>query len=123
MNDFVDYPRRIAAARDRSERAAVLVEWILAVFSAYYTESRHIPALAKEAFEARDHATSLALSKRRIALYSVGIENLGPRLLEAIPDISSDDALWCEVERLYLPLIEDRYGTDPGDRIAVTMST
>ena len=112
MNDAAGFPARIAAARDRSARAAVIVEWILGVFTAYYTESRAIPALAKEAFEARDHARSLELSRRRIALYSEGIEDLGPRLLAALPAVATDDALWKEVERLYLPLIEDRYEAD-----------
>ena len=112
MNDVSDQARRIAAAGDRGEKAAIIAEWILEVFSAYYAESRHIPDLAKAAFESRDHATSLELSKRRIALYSIGIEDLGPRLLEAVPDVSSDERLWSEVEARYLPLIEGRYEAD-----------
>jgi isocitrate dehydrogenase kinase/phosphatase len=112
LHDADDQARRIVAAGGRGEKVALMADWILQVFSAYYTESRNIPALAKQAFEDRDHATSLALSKRRIALYSVGIEELGARLLEAVPAVASDDALWREVEDYYLPLIEGRYEAD-----------
>ncbi len=112
MHDADDQARRIAAAGGRGEKAALMANWILQVFTAYYTESRNIPALAKQAFEDRDHGTSLALSKRRIALYSVGIEELGARLLACVPEVASDDALWREVEDHYLPLIEGRYEAD-----------
>jgi isocitrate dehydrogenase kinase/phosphatase len=107
-----DHARRIAACRDRDEKVALIADWILQEFIAYYTESRDVPALAKQAFEARDHATSLALSKRRLALYSIGIEGLGTLLREAFPQVASDEALWCEVADRYLPLIEDRYEAD-----------
>jgi isocitrate dehydrogenase kinase/phosphatase len=107
-----DHARRIAAACDRDQKTALTADWILQEFAAYYTESRDIPDLAKQAFEARDHATSLALSKRRLALYSTGIEELGTRLREAFPQVANDDALWREVEGRYRPLIEDRYEAD-----------
>jgi len=112
LRDADDQARRIAAAGGRGEKVALMADWILRVFTAYYTESRNIPAFAKQAFEDRDHATSLALSKRRIALYSVGIEELGARLLDIVPEVATDDALWREVEDHYLPLIEGRYEAD-----------
>jgi len=110
--DTGDYPRRIAAARERSDKIALTTGWILNMFAAYYTESREIPALAKRAFETRDHATSLALSKKRLALYSDGIEELGAKLREAFPQVASDPALWREVEDRYLSLIHGRYEAD-----------
>jgi isocitrate dehydrogenase kinase/phosphatase len=107
-----DHARLIAAARDRGEKVALTADWILQEFTGYYTESRDIPDLAKQAFESRDHATSLALSKRRLALYSNGIEELGSRLREAFPRVAKDESIWREVEARYLPLIEDRYEAD-----------
>jgi isocitrate dehydrogenase kinase/phosphatase len=107
-----DHASLISAAAEQSEKVALAADWILQEFIAYYTESRDIPALAKKAFEARDHATSLALSKRRLALYSIGIEGLGTRLREAFPRIANDEGLWRQVEDRYLPLIEGRYEAD-----------
>ena len=107
-----DYPRRIATARDRSEKIALAAGWVLQEFSAYYSESRHIPELAKRAFEGRDHATSLTLSKRRLALYSTGISELGIRLREAYPGVANDAVLWREVEEGFLLLIQGRYEAD-----------
>jgi isocitrate dehydrogenase kinase/phosphatase len=104
-----DYPRRIAAAKGRSEKITLTADWILQEFAAYYSESRHLPELAKRAFEERDHATSLTLSKRRLALYSTGISELGIRLREAYPRVADDAVLWREVEESFLLLIQGRY--------------
>jgi isocitrate dehydrogenase kinase/phosphatase len=107
-----DYPCTIAAAKDRGNKIALTADWILQEFAAYYSESRHIPELAKKAFEERDHATSLELSKRRLALYSFGISELGARLREAFPGVSTDAALWGEIEQGFLLLIQGRYEAD-----------
>ncbi len=116
MNDTVSsatgYADRIMNAAERGEKVALTADWILQVFADYYTESRHIPALAKQAFEARDHATSLDLSRRRLALYSAGVEELGTKLRRAFPQVANDAMLWQEVEGRYLPLIQGRYEAD-----------
>ena len=108
----IDYPDTISAAKDRSEKITHAADWILLEFAAYYSESRHIPELAKKAFEERDHGTSLELSKRRLALYSFGITELGTRLRDAFPDVSTDAALWQEIEQGFLLLIQGRYEAD-----------
>ncbi|NCF27157.1 MAG: bifunctional isocitrate dehydrogenase kinase/phosphatase [Gammaproteobacteria bacterium] len=107
-----DYPRMIAEAKSRSDKVALTADWILQEFAAYYSESRHIPELAKQAFEERDHATSLALSKRRLALYSFGISELGLRLRETFPQAVKDAELWNEVEEGFLRIIHGRYEAD-----------
>jgi isocitrate dehydrogenase kinase/phosphatase len=107
-----DYARVIAEASSRSDKVDLTAEWILQEFSVYYSESRHIPELAKQAFEQRDPATSLALSKRRLALYSDGISELGVRLCETFPQAVKDAALWQELEGRYLRLIKGRYEAD-----------
>ena len=116
MNAFAsivaDYHRRVSQAEDVGEKIILAAEWMLRMFVAYYTESRDIPALAKRAFETRDHGTSLELSRRRLALYSVGIETLAKELRGAFPEIASDESLWPALEARYLPLIEGRYEAD-----------
>ena len=107
-----DYPRLIAEAKSRSDKVALTADWILQEFATYYSESRHIPELAKQAFEERDHATSLALSKRRLALYSFGISELGLRLRETFPQVVKDAELWNEVEEGFLRIIHGRYEAD-----------
>jgi len=108
----IDYPGAIAAANTRGEKIAHAADWTLLEFAAYYSESRHIPELAKKAFEERDHGTSLELSKRRLALYSFGITELGTRLRDAFPSVSTDAALWQEIEQGFLLLIQGRYEAD-----------
>ena len=108
----IDYPDTISAAKDRSEKISHAADWTLLEFAAYYSESRHIPELAKKAFEERDHGTSRELSKRRLALYSFGITELGTRLRDAFPDVSTDAALWQEIEQGFLLLIQGRYEAD-----------
>ncbi|GMQ76241.1 MAG: bifunctional isocitrate dehydrogenase kinase/phosphatase [Gammaproteobacteria bacterium] len=110
--DAGDYSCLIAAARDRGEKIALTADWILQEFAAYYSESRHIPELAKQAFEQRDHTTSLTLSKRRLALYSTAISELGVRLRDTFPRVVRDAALWHEVEQVFLLLIRGRYEAD-----------
>jgi len=107
-----DYFRMVAEATETAEKVANTARWILQEFAVYYSESRHIPELAKQAFEQRDHATSLALSKRRLALYSEGITGVGVRLREAFPEVAKDPALWRAVEEHFLPLIKGRYESD-----------
>jgi isocitrate dehydrogenase kinase/phosphatase len=101
---------RSAATEDR--RVALTARWILEEFDAYYVESRRIPVLAKEAFENRDPRQSLALSKRRLSIYSESIHALGPRLVREFPALAESEQLWREVETRYLPLIEGRYEGD-----------
>jgi isocitrate dehydrogenase kinase/phosphatase len=110
--DAASYPRRIAAAGDVPEKVRLAAHWILREFEAYYAESRAIPDLAKQAFEARDPKTSLALSRRRLSIYNESINTVGPILRYAFPQLSEDEPLWSQVEGCYLPLIEDRYESD-----------
>jgi isocitrate dehydrogenase kinase/phosphatase len=107
-----DYPNSISAAATRGEKVALTVDWILQSFNFFYTESRHVPKLAKLAFEQRDPATSLALSKRRLALYGEAIVDLGVRLRDAFPQVAKDPALWHEVEERFLERIKGRYEAD-----------
>lgn len=110
--DRTDYADLIARASTRRRGAELIARWILREFDAYYVESRRIPDLAKAAFERRDHRTSLALSKKRLSLYSVSIYELGLHLRSASPGVAEDERIWKEVEECYLPLIEDRYAAD-----------
>ena len=89
-----------------------LAGWVLEEFDAYYYESRNIPALAKGAFERRDPATTVELSRRRLSMYSVSMDALAMRLKEAFPGIVADESVWAEVESHCLPAIASRYESD-----------
>jgi len=101
-----------AGAADEERRAADIARWIFEDFDAYYAEARRIPARGKDAFERRDPRTSLALSKKRLSLYSVRIEELGARLKQACPWVTDDERIWDQVEAHYLPLTAGRYEAD-----------
>lgn len=92
--------------------AGALAGWVLAEFDAYYNESRGIPALARQAFQDRDHGRSLSLSRRRLSIYSESIHALGRKIAERYPDLAAVESHWRRVEAAYLPLIEGRYEAD-----------
>jgi isocitrate dehydrogenase kinase/phosphatase len=108
----VDYMSRLTQAASEDEMIALTAAWILDEFDCYYSESRRIPLLAKHAFENRDPATSLALSKRRLSRYSQDINEFGPKLKDTFPHLAEDEHLWDSVEKHYLPLIKGRYEAD-----------
>lgn len=94
------------------ERADRVAAWILAEFDAYYIESRGIPARAKEAFEDRDPAFSLALSRRRLAIYNIGARAVSRELRKALPQEIEDERFWSRAEAIYLARIQGRYESD-----------
>jgi len=98
-------------ARDK-ETADTLAEWILREFDVYYTESRAIPGLAKQAFEKRDPGHSLMLSRRRLSIYSESVHGLAPRIAERRPALTRTERDWHAIEKAYLPLIAGRYEAD-----------
>ncbi len=102
----------IAEATTEDEKVELTARWILNQFDAYYTESRHIPWLAKEAFEHRDPPTSIWLSKRRLSMYSECINTMGPKLKAVYPKVAENEALWEQIQSRYLPMIEGRYSSD-----------
>lgn len=85
---------------------------ILQAFDAFYTEFCEIPDLARAAFEARDHATSLKLSRDRISFYSRSIAKLAPNLASLLPQDAAIEQFWQDVESAYLSLIQSRYEAD-----------
>jgi isocitrate dehydrogenase kinase/phosphatase len=108
----LDHAGQIANARTKEEKIELTTRWILQHFDTYYTESRNIPWLAKEAFERRDPPTSIWLSKRRLSMYSECINTMGPRLKAVYPKVAEDEALWERIQSCYLPMIEGRYSSD-----------
>ncbi len=102
----------LAQAAGDEERIDTVARWILNEFDHYYFESRGIPALAKRAFETRDPPTSLALSRRRLSIYSISIAELAARLREVFPQVVTDERTWELIETRYLSFIEGRYEAD-----------
>jgi len=108
----VDYVELMLRARRDEDMIAYAARCVLQAFDAYYVESRAIPAQAKQAFEARDPARSLELSRRRLSIYSDSIRELAGRLTRVYPLLAHDEATWQKVEAQYLPLIRGRYEED-----------
>ncbi len=102
----------IAGATNEAERIRLTAELILKYFDDYYGETRQIPERAQLAFEKRDPAASLALSRRRLSVYSQSVNQLGRSLAAAFPRLAHDEAPWQQAEARYLRLIEGRYEAD-----------
>ena len=108
----LDYVGMMIRAGREDEMIALAARFILQEFEAYYVESRAIPGLAKEAFERRDPARSLRLSRRRLSIFSESIRDFAGQLGRVFPLLAQDEPLWRKVERQYLPLILGRYEED-----------
>ena len=52
------------------------------------------------------------LSRQRLNAYSDSIRQLSARLKSVFPELSSDEAIWREIEAHYLPTIAERYESD-----------
>ncbi len=102
----------IEKASDEAEKIRLTAELILEQFDDYYNETRQIPRRAQLAFENRDPAASLELSRRRLSVYSQHVNRLGRRLASAYPRLAQDEAPWRQAEERYLGRIEGRYEAD-----------
>ena len=108
----LDYTALMARATRDDEMISLAARCILQEFELYYVESRGIPAQAQAAFEARDPARSIALSRRRLSIYSESIHALAAQLLDAYPALAADPTLWPQIEAHYLPMTTGRYEED-----------
>ena len=104
--------RALSQAEGDEQRIALSAAWIQRELDVYYRDSRAIPELAKAAFEERDYASSVALSRRRLDAYRLSVSAFGPRLSRAWPALARDERLWSAIEARYLPLIEESYEAD-----------
>ena len=100
------------ASENAAEKAETLARIILDTFEDYYTRSRKIPWLAKEAFETRDWPGAIELSQERISIFSVSISKAAPILTKLIGENDRIDGFWDTVEGQYRDLIKDRYEAD-----------
>ncbi|MEM7170845.1 MAG: isocitrate dehydrogenase kinase/phosphatase AceK regulatory subunit [Pseudomonadota bacterium] len=100
------------AAESESERAECLAGIIARCFDDYYARSRRIPWLAKEAFEARDWPTAVALSQERIAIFSLSVNKAAPVIAGLIPKQSRLGDFWRWVEGRVRIMMGRRYEAD-----------
>ncbi len=94
------------------QRACQTAQCILRLFDAYQQECRSITWLAKGAFEDRRARESLALSKRRLLVYSETIHEVADRLHINFPELATDESLWPMVDEEYARLATGRYAFD-----------
>ncbi len=104
--------RRVETRADDRERIAATAELILAIHDEFYRLLCEYPYRAKYAFEAMDTHASIRISKERLELYSRYITEHGPRMRAAFPALAVDSTLWDAVDRLFAPMIVDRYEAD-----------
>ena len=111
LNDCGGYFDRIQRAETVGGKIELAAHWLLQAFDDYYIESRGIPDLAKSAFERRDPGESLAISKRRLSIYSESIHTLGLSIVGAFPQLGESEQLWRKVEETYSPRIHEHRAT------------
>jgi isocitrate dehydrogenase kinase/phosphatase len=107
-----DYAGILGRVSHRSARIMLAARLSLTAFDQFYASSRAVPGQAKAAFEARDVATSVALSQRRLAYYAEAIAELASLLRQALPALRSDPGLWSQIEETYMSLVAGRYEDD-----------
>ena len=107
-----DYAGVLGRVSHRSARIMLAARMILTAFDEFYANSRAVPARARAAFEARDVATSVALSQRRIAYYTEAIGELAGLLRQALPGLRGDPRLWSQIAETYMSLVAGRYEDD-----------
>ena len=97
---------------DHENKLDLLVQWTLSEFVLFYTRFNEITESAKTAFEKKDYRNSLEISRKRLALYSDSMYQLGENLSEACPEASQDQELWDIIEDKYRQLVISRYEGD-----------
>lgn len=100
------------AASSEAEKAEALARIILGAFDDYYTRSRTIPWLAKQAFETRDWPRAVELSQERLAIYSISIHKVVPILKRSIHESDQNGGFWDKVEARFRALVASRYEAD-----------
>ena len=107
-----DYISAIENAAEDAEIYDLCAQWILHEFDQYYSEFRAIPAVAKLAFEQRNPGLSVAISRKRLSMYSRSMRNLGMKLQNANPFDAEEQSRWDQLESRYWRLVQDRYEAD-----------
>ena len=95
-----------------SKKIDLLAKWALCEFDLFYSSFQTITESAKTAFENRDYQASLAISRKRLTLYSDSMFKLGENLADAFSPLSRDPSLWELVEEKYRQLVRNRYEGD-----------
>ena len=104
----------LGAARSQGEKSETLAAIILAAFDDYYTRSRRIPWLAKDAFEKREWKRAIELSQERLAIFSVSLSKIMPVLELVVPqgERVKREAVWRDIDEIFRAKIAGRYETD-----------
>ena len=103
---------RIGRTEQVAEAVRLVADSVLSVFDDYYNECRRISWRAKDAFERRNPAESVELSRRRLTIYSKTIRHIAARLNTVFPRRAGDEPLWREVEAAYMRRVAGRYEAD-----------
>ena len=94
------------------ENTHMVADAALAEFRRFYADFLAVPEMAKQAFESRDHGTSLKLSADRLQLYSVSIREFSDRIIREESGLATDQDRWSEVELHYAEQVRGEYSAD-----------
>ncbi len=108
----LSFASRLCGARTQRQRVELTSDWILRNFDAFYSEFLRVPERAKRAFEMRNHAQSIWLSRRRLSMYSEAILEMGPFIKAVLPQVQVSQEWWDEIDLVYQEKIRDRYEAD-----------
>jgi len=114
QSDAIDFDLldELFRADDLEQQASGLAQVVLSVFEHYYARSRHIPELAKAAFETRNWRETVRLSRHRLTIYAAYLDQLTPVLRSGLPEVATDESLWELAEREFLAAIFHCYEAD-----------
>jgi len=114
QSDAIDFDLldELFRADDLEQQASGLARVVLSVFEHYYARPRHIPELAKAAFETRNWRETVRLSRHRLTIYAAYLDQLTPVLRSGLPEVATDESLWELAEREFLAAIFHRYEAD-----------
>lgn len=114
QSDAIDFDLldELFRADDLEQQASGLARVVLSVFEHYYARSRHIPELAKAAFQTRNWRETVRLSRHRLTIYAAYLDQLTPVLRSGLPEVATDESLWELAEREFLAAIFHRYEAD-----------
>lgn len=102
----------VLTTRDRTAKARMVADAMIAVFDHYYFRSRRIPLAAKRAFETRNWPEMPLLSRDRLVIWRACLDAVVPELRRVWPKLTDERSFWVEIEAHVLDAIRGRYEAD-----------
>jgi len=92
---------------ERGQTAAAIARAILAGFDRHFRLFREAAARARTLFEHADWSAMRELSRERITMYDLRVEEAVRDILSAFPQAETDESLWPAIKLAYIGLLHD----------------